>query len=337
MIWSIFGIMLLAGTLVVALPLLRQERRFSVLSASAIVAVVAISVAVYGRIGTPGAESAGGEVPSVDDMVASLALRLEENPDDVTGWKMLGRSYMQLQRYDQAVQAFEQALQRESDNAQTLADLGEAVLLDDGGPVAGRAAQLFESAIAAAPGNAKALFYGGIAAVERGDRALAADRWEALLATSPPPEVQDILRPRIAEWRGEAPAMEKSQPDAAPAGSTPAAGAVATIDVSLSDAAGAAVPADATVFVIARDPGQPSPPIAAVRRRVSELPDAVPLSDADAMIPGRALSAFSDIEIVARVSMSGGPIEQPGDWYGTIRIDTGQSRHGRVVIDRLVK
>lgn len=330
MIWLVFGVMLLAGALVVALPMLVHQRRFTLLSATAIFVVVAIAVGLYSRIGSPGAESGAGELPRIGEMVARLEERLQRNPEDVDGWKMLGRSYVQLEQYGKAVYAFETALEREGgENGQTLADLGEAVLFAAGGTMTDRAAELFESAVSLAPHNQKALFYAGVAAIERGNRSRAADRWEALLALSPPPEIQEILKTRIAEWRGEAPPAPAPQPETS--------GAVATVDVSLGEAAAQAVPAEATVFVIARDPAQPSPPIAAVRRRVSELPDTVSLSDADAMIPGRTLSAQRRLEIVARVSLSGQPMEQAGDWYGTLQMNTAESTTGRVVIDRVVE
>ena len=69
------------------------------------------------------------------------------------------------------------------------------------------------------------------------------------------------------------------------------------------------------MFVIARDPAQPSPPIAVVRRRVSELPTRVDLGDQNAMMAGRTLSGLSEFELLVRVSMSGQPTAQPGDWY----------------------
>ena len=81
--------------------------------------------------------------------------------------------------------------------------------------------------------------------------------------------------------------------------------------------AAASLPAEATVFVIARDPAQPSPPIAVTRRLLSELPGIVELGDADSMIPGRTLSAFPEVEVIARVSLSGQPVAQSGDWFGS--------------------
>ncbi len=337
MLWIVFAVMLLAGALFVCWPLYRQERRLTPGIALGAVGVLALSGVLYTLIGTPDAPSAtaGGAVPSVEEMVAGLDKRLRENPDDVEGWKMLGRSYLQLGRFDRAVEAFEQALEREDGrNPQTLAELGEAVVLGQEGRIDGRSNALFEAALAAAPTNSKALFYGGIAAVQRDERDLAADRWEALLALSPPPEVQEILRLRIAEWRGEP--LAAADPAADPAAASAGAGSV-TVNLTLSGAARAAREDTTTVFVIARDPARPSPPIAATRRKVSELPASVALSDADAMIPGRLLSQFDRLEIVARASLSGEPIASAGDWFGSAEVDTTAENGVDIEIGRLVE
>lgn len=333
MFWMITGAMLVAAVLVVARPLYQAEKKLTMTSLGAVAVIAVLSGAMYASIGTPNPDlsaRATGDMPSVEDMVSSLAARLQENPEDVAGWKMLGRSYLQLRNFPGAIAAFERAVELESSqDGQTLADLGEAVLMQDAQSLMGRAGQLFENALALSPNNPKALFYSGMAAAQRGDNTLAANRWEALLATSPPPNVQEILRQRIAELRGVAPA-----PAAAPAATT---GPVVVADISLGDAAlGAGLP-ESTVFIIARDPAQPSPPVAAVRRQLSELPSSVTVSDADAMIPGRVPSGFASLEIVARVSLSGEPIAQPGDWYGEATVDTGSRATVQIVIDQQVE
>lgn len=329
MFWLIIGLMLASAILFVAAPLFRSERRLTATIIVASLAIAGISAGLYTRIGTPDAElAASGAVSDVDEMVTSLAARLKENPDDLSGWKMLGRSQLQLGNFQAAVDAYEEAVRLTGQDAQTLADLGEAVLLTDASSLNGRAGDLFENALAIAPNNPKALFYSGMAAVERGDNELGATRWEALLATSPPENIVGILRQRIAELRGEAPlpASAVAQPT----------GPVVSVVVSLGATAVAAGLADATVFIIARDPAQPSPPIAAVRRRLSELPATVDISDADAMIPGRVPSAFRQLELVARVSGSGQPIAQPGDWFGRQLVETPAADVVKITIDQQV-
>ncbi len=333
MLYALLGTMLLAAVLVIALPLYRKEKRVSTNSSLAIAVVLLLSVSVYNQIGTPDANTpAPGAVPALDEMVDSLAQRLQENPNDLPGWKMLGRSYFQMQDFPGAIAAYEKAVELEGgQNGQTLADLGEVVLIGNRQAMNGRAGELFENALAVAPNNQKALFYAGVAAVERGDKELAAQRWETLLASSPPQNIQEILRQQIADLRGEAPL-----PAEVPSSAEPAGDAVVTVRVSLGESAISEVQADSTVFIIARDPAQPTPPIVAVRKRTDELPVYVAFSDSDAMIQGRVPSGFAQLEIVARVSMSGQPTAQSGDWFGQQTISTAEANEVSVIIDEQV-
>lgn len=326
MLWTIFGLMAAAALAAVVWPLYRSEQRVSPRAAIVGLCVVIASGALYQRIGQPNANTVAAGPTDVEEMVQSLAARLEREPNDIAGWKMLGRSYSVMRRHSDAVAAYERAMALEAgNNGQTIVDLGEAVFMNDGQSLAGRAGELFESALAVAPGNHKALFYSGLAAAERGDRLLAADRWEQLLVTSPPPEIESVLTQRIAEWRGEATGSPAEPVDSD-----------LTIDLALASDAKASIPADATVFIIARDPAQPSPPIAVARRKADELPLQLTLSDADAMIPGRKLSAFQEVEIVSRASVTGQPIAQSGDWFGSVQIDTSATRNLSIVIDKRV-
>lgn len=318
MFWLIIGLMLAAAIAFVALPLYRTQKGLSVTSLVSVVAMAAVAAAVYSRVGSPGLESAASaeqQLPGVGEVTESLAARLAENPEDLAGWKLLGRSYIQLGNAAGAIRALERAVELESgQNGQTLADLGEAVLLGDGRSLTGRAGQLFENALALAPNNPKALFYAGLVAVERGDAELGVRRWEALLATSPPPNVADILRQRIAALKGAGTEIPPAPEAGAPSGGI-------TARISLGETAKAAGLPNAIVFVIARDPGQPVPPIAAVRRQLSDLPADVTISDSDAMMAGRVPSAFDRLEIIARVSLSGQPGAQTGDWFGSAIVD----------------
>ncbi|HSD70512.1 MAG TPA: tetratricopeptide repeat protein [Woeseiaceae bacterium] len=330
MLWFLFALMLAVAASFLLLPVYRLKTPRSATAVAIVVAAMALAPIVYLQIGSPTARDAQTTTPEVDEMVAGLAARLAENPQDLPGWKMLGRSYFTMGRLPEAITAFERAIELESGrDAQTLADLGEAILMQDQSSISGRAGQLFETALSLSPANPKALFYGGLAAISRGEPLLAADRWEALLATSTPKNVEDILRQRIAELRGES--LPPVESPVLTDSST-----VVTVNIALGVDASMAVAPDATVFIIARDPAQPSPPIAAVRRRASELPAVVTLSDADAMIPGRVPSAYAELEIVARVSMSGDPIAKSGDWFGSQILRDRSGDPLAILIDRRI-
>lgn len=329
-LWLAFAVMCLLAATFVAWPMFREQKRFNALIAVSVVGVVLVSLGLYALQGSPDIPSGAVAQPDVDAMVEALEARLESDPDDLNGWIMLGRSHMTLENYPAAVQAYERAVAIEqSQNAQTLVDLGGAILARDSTRIEGRTAALFESALALEPNNPAALFYAGIAALNRGDTELAADRWEILLALNPPEEFRGIIEQRIAEWRGQEP-PQPSAPHAEQAGE------VLTVAIAVSAAARDALPAEASVFVIARDPAQPSPPIAVARRLLSELPATVALSDADSMVPGRTLSAFAEVEIIARVSVSGQPIAQSGDWFATAVVTPSESNTLALQIDQQV-
>lgn len=331
-LWVIIAIMCLVATLFVTWPLYRQQQRLSLLIATCVATIVAISLGLYAYQGRPGLPSGAGsaEQPDIEAMVSSLAARLESDPDDVNGWKMLGRSYMTMQNYGAAVDAYERAVELEdSQNAQTLVDLGAAILARDNVGIQGRTAALFESALALEPNNPNALFYGGIAALNRGNTELAAERWEILLGLNPPEEIRGILEQRIAEWRGQ-PLPAQQAPPAAKAEP------VISAQISVAAAIQESLPAEASVFVIARDPAQPSPPIAVTRRQLSELPALVTLGDGESMIPGRNLSGFAEFEIVVRISVSGQPIAQSGDWFVAAIVKPAESNEISLLIEQQV-
>lgn len=329
-LWVSIALMCVVATLFVAWPLYRKQQRLSPLAAGSIAVIVVISIGLYAYQGEPELPSGRGAdgPPDIEAMVESLAARLEENPDDVDGWKMLGRSYMTMSEPAKAASAYESAVELEqSQNAQTMVDLAVAILERDKNGIQGRTSALLESALAIEPNNMAALFYGGVGALNRGDKDLAIQRWETLLSLNPPDNIRGILEQRIAEWRGEAPMAQ-------PAPAQPAA--IVTASIAVPDEVSGSLPGTTSIFIIARDPAQPSPPIAVTRRQLAELPAQVSLGDAQAMIPGRDLSMFAEFEIVARVSVSGQPVAQSGDWFASAVVRPAENSNVSLLLDQRV-
>ena len=93
--------------------------------------VVTLSVGIYGflqwrtvnRLVGIQTERAG-QMPDPREMVARLEARLKENPDDVQGQMMAGRSYMVLERMDDAKNAYEKVLELDPRNHEAHYNLG---------------------------------------------------------------------------------------------------------------------------------------------------------------------------------------------------------------------
>ena len=342
-LWILLAVMALVAIGFVVTPLYRHQRKLTPTIVISVLVVVAVSAGIYHRNGTPNAPSGGSELPEVDDLLVDLAQRLDKNPDDLDGWKILGRSYMTVSNFEGAIAAFEQVIVLDGGtNADTLVALGESMLAGSGGGIEGRIASLFENALAIDENNPQALFYGGIGAFNRDDPELAASRWERLLGLNPPAEIEGILQQRVAEWRGETVAAMPA--DHPPISTTPQPEQTppaidqpdVVLSVAISVAGTANVPAGAMAFLIARDPAQPSPPIAVKRLNTSELPTTVNLADSDSMVAGRALSGFAEVELLVRVSMSGQRTQQPGDWIGVQVVKPAENKNVELLIDQQV-
>lgn len=72
------------------------------------------------------AVAAGELLPDVNAMIERLAARLETTPQDIEGWRMLGWSNFQMERYAQAATAFERALKLDPGSAELKRSYEEA-------------------------------------------------------------------------------------------------------------------------------------------------------------------------------------------------------------------
>jgi len=157
----------------------------------------------------------------------------------------------------------------------------------------------------------------------------------ALGPTAPPPSftleaLAPAARPAPKVVAGEA-------RDAGEAGEE----APAALRLALSLAPGLSASPDATVFVFARTPGTPMP-LAVDRFLARELPREVVLDEGSAMIPGQGLRSVPALEVVARVTASGGVRAAPGDLegrLGPLRTEDGNTFAGvkALVIDQVVE
>ncbi|TAK55505.1 MAG: hypothetical protein EPO25_03685, partial [Gammaproteobacteria bacterium] len=197
-------------------------------------------------------EQAASRMPgSLEEVVALLARRLAEQPDDVTGWKLLGRSRAVMGDYPGARDAFAEAYTRSAGrDAEAVSGYAEALVLNDERELEGRAGQLFEDALVLAPGDARALWFGGLVAWRRGDPETARQRWQALQAQDIPPEIRQAVAERLA-------ALD------APAASTTGAarGEGIAVRIELAPALVDRVPASGALYLIARTAAT-GPPLA---------------------------------------------------------------------------
>lgn len=284
--------------------------------------------------GERAAAPAGDEMQSadMDAMLSRLATRLRDNPDDAEGWFMLGRSYMVLERYDEAAGAFERLRGLVGDEPDILVREATARAMASGGDLSGRPARLIQQALAEHPNHAQALWMAATHAYQSRDYDTALDyyrRVQPMLEGEPRQQVDGMIRELAVQGYGESGEQE-------PAG-TADSGASLRVNVVLSPSMRADVDENDTVFVFARAVNGPPMPLAVVRKTVADLPMTVTLDDTQAMTPELRLSEFERVTVSARISRSGQPTAQPGDPEGeSPPLPTDTSETVEITIDRVV-
>lgn len=286
------------------------------------------SAAVTSNAGT-GIE-AGGIPNNIAEMVSNLENRLRSEPDDVSGWLMLGRTYAQLQQPVESRRAYSQALALEPSTEAKLG-LAEADIIIDRTNLTGEAGRLIEEVLAVEPQNPKALFYGGMVSMANNDIDTFRARWQLLLAMSPPDEIRAVIETQLIN------AGVTLEPNKPPEQTGPLDEGI-NVNVSVAEGLSDRIKPGAVLFLVARAPDRPGPPVAVVRREASQLPAALNLSDRDAMMAGNPLSALSRVQLIARITNSGEPVAQPGDLFGEAQwmMNDASGEGISIVIDKIV-
>ena len=266
-------------------------------------------------------------VASIEEMVALLDARLQQQPDDLKGWVMLARSYSIMKRYSEAEAAYENVLRLGGENAGLLADYADAMAMASGGMFTDKAGALLTRALELDPDNVKGLWLAGHWKNQSGAPAEALDYWQQAAAQLPPgSEDAAVIAEQINEIQGQLGIVAEATPVAAaptPTATDSSRGATLSVHVTLAPDIAAAASADDTVFIYARATQGPRMPLAIVRKQVKDLPVTVTLDDSMAMTPQMVLSKFDQVTIGARVSKSGGAMPGSGDLQGLVTpVDT---------------
>lgn len=310
----------------------RVERRISL--AVVVVIVPLLAAGLYAKLSNwnwTAVANTEAQTATVDSMLRQLEAKLAANPDDARGWMMLGRSNFALERYAGAVDAYQHAYDlTKGDDLDAIIGLGESLALLDETSLGGRAGQLFEAALAKAPGNPKALWYGSVAALEAGNVRLGRDRLQALLAQDPPPNLRSILERQVQ-------ALNEELGEGGATSSAATAKRVIHIEVKIAPAIQQRLKGATPLFILARDPAGGGPPLAVQRHSSTELPLNAQLSAADAMMPTRTIATVPRVTVVARLSLTGAPLERTGDFYGEADYDFAKDTGTlQILIDKTV-
>ena len=279
--------------------------------------------------------------PEHVEMIKALSARLEQNPNDGKGWAMLARSYAVMGRYNEAVPAYEKAVNLIPNDPVLLVDYADILGVVNGKNLQGKPTELIQKALLLDGTNAKGLNLMGTAAFQAGEYIHAVSYWEKLLQLLPPdsPTAKQVSASisNAREQSGEGETRLQAQVSPSPS-ERQASGGGAQIsgEVRLSPAlAGKVAPTD-TVFVFAKGMSGSPMPIAVIRAQVKDLPQKFTLNDTMAMMPSMKLSNFQEVAVGAKISKSGNATPQSGDLRGEVSAVKVGTNNVQLVIDKIV-
>ncbi len=329
-------------------PTLAHQPRARWATVVVLLAIPALAFSTYWKLGakeliappTQVAHPKDTNMPgNFDEMVNKLAKRLQQQPDDQKGWRMLARSYIVLKRYDDAARAYNKLLALVGDqDPELLTELARVLVQANDGQFAGQPTILLKAALDLEPNHPNALLLSGLAAVQKNNYNVAIKHWERLLQQIPPENVQaqQMVETYIADARAQL--TPNAEPVAPQSVATESTVTQLQVHVTLSSALQDKVNPNDTLFIYARATKGPPMPLAIVEKMASELPITVTLDDSKAMMPTMKLSSFQEVTILARISKSGSAKLQAGDLQGQLSpVVLSQQDKVEIVINQIAE
>ena len=266
-------------------------------------------------------------------MAESLAQKLNDKPDNLQGWVMLGRTYRTLEKFDASVQAYDRALKLSADDDLKLERV-EVLAMKSQGNFEGEPWNVIRDILQRDPQNYGALLMAGSASYSHEKFADALKYWQQarkpLAADNPDvpgldeaiASVQQKLGMPVQVAKGPSAQMNAAQmPVAAPSANTSGAastGLTVSGQVAIAEALKGKVKPSDVVFIYATPANGERMPLAIFKTTVAQLPLAFTLDDSTAMTPDRKLSGAGEVLVKVRVSKSGNAMPQSGDLAGTL-------------------
>lgn len=351
MFWTFSAGALLFAALITFRPLLRGKTLWQPAGLALVFLLPAAALWMYTRVGTPAALelepprlAAGApsehspESQEMDAMIDGLRNKLTENPEDLDGWMLLARTLKTTQRFPEALAALETAQRIAPENPRVMVELAEAqIFVSPNGDISADISALLQRALELDPSQQKALWLLGIAAAQAGDYAFAISYWESLLEqVEPGSAIAQSVQSQINQAKTELGMEVEEVPVAAET-----EGAWQGIRLTVSSDTGAAgmIPTGGVLYVMIRTAGMAMGPPIGVRRIIDPLlPLDITISDADSMLKERQISAETEIQLQARISLTGSPSAKPGDWQSTPMVIAMDSNSPvELVIDQQVE
>jgi cytochrome c-type biogenesis protein CcmI len=238
----------------------------------------------------------------MQDLTLALRTRLHYQPNDSTGWLLLGRIALANRDVTTATDAMEKAYRLEPNDADVKLGYAQALMMSQDELEQNQARGILSSLLKEEYVDLRVLSLLAFDAFERQDYPAAVRYWSVM---------QRMIGPDDSRYEMLTRSIENAQ---AKMGEPIVEGKSVAVTITVSS--DVSLPQDAALIVSVH-PADGSPmPVAAARYPLGTFPRTVVLDDNNSMMQGRKLSSLDGLIVRARIDSDGNVATRDGDWFG---------------------
>ncbi|AVH32508.1 c-type cytochrome biogenesis protein CcmI [Vibrio fluvialis] len=238
----------------------------------------------------------------MEDLTLSLRTRLYYQPEDSTGWLLLGRIAMANRDMQTAIGAMKHAYALEPQDGDIQLGYAQALMLSDDEMDQTQARSILQRLAKRDYVDLRVYSLLAFDAFERADYPSAIQYWGLM---------QKMIGPNDSRYEMLTRSIDSAKRKM---GEGVVEGKSVSVTISLAD--NVVLPQNAVLIVSAHSADGAPMPIAAARYPLSSFPRTVVLDDNNSMMQGRKLSDLSTLMVRVRIDTDGNVSTKDGDWFG---------------------
>lgn len=238
----------------------------------------------------------------LEDLTLALRTRLHYQPDDATGWLLLGRIALANRDIETAIGSMKKAYRLEPKDADVKLGYAQALMLSQDEIDQNQARSILTGLVQQDYVDLRVFSLLAFDAFERQDYPAAIKYWSLMQKMIGPQDSRyEMLARSIESAQGK---MQQPDTDGV------------SVPVTIALDSSVTLPQNAVLIVSVHSADGAPMPVAAARYPLSQFPLKVALDDSNSMVQGRQLSDLAQFIVRVRVDSDGNVSTKTGDWFG---------------------
>lgn len=238
----------------------------------------------------------------MNDLTLALRTRLHYQPQDATGWLLLGRIGLANRDIETSIGSMKKAYALDPKDADVKLGYAQALMLSQDELDQNQAREILTALVQQDYVDLRVFSLLAFDAFERQDYPAAMKYWRLMQQMIGPEDSRYEMLSRSIER-----AQSKMQPEAID-------GKMVPVTISLGD--GVTLEQNAVLIVSVHSSDGAPMPVAAARYPLTQFPIKVVLDDSNSMVQGRKLSDLAQLIVRVRLDTDGNVSTKQGDWFG---------------------